>query len=129
MVDERGANMLMLRPAGRHSEEESMGDEAHARELAGSLREVPRHRCPQMRPACAEWLYPVEGYCVLKWTPAWLMIPSIEEFRQYCTARFRQCPWFAGSWDEATPGPARIQAPLPADLWKPPGMPQPSVSV
>jgi hypothetical protein len=106
-----------------------MSDEAHARELAGSLREVPRHRCPQMRPACAEWLYPVEGYCVLKWAPAWLMVPSIEEFRQYCTARFRQCPWFAGSWDEATPGPARIQAPLPADLWKPPGMPQPSVSV
>lgn len=126
MVNERGADMLGLRPAGCRSGEESMSDEAHTCELAESLREVRRHRCSQMRPARAEWLYPVEGYCILSRAAAWLMIPSIEEFRQYCTTpRFRECPWFGGSKDRVGARQAGVQAPLPADIWRPAGMPQP----
>jgi hypothetical protein len=102
-----------------------MSDEAHACELAESLRRVRRPECPHMRSAAANWLYPVEGYCVLSRAPAWLMIPSIEEFRQYCTTvEFHKCPWFAGSRDEPVPALPRIPPPLPLYVWKNPDMPQ-----
>ncbi len=57
--------------------------------------------CPQLRPAQADWLYPVEGYCVLGHWPGY-MIPSIAEYRERCTtARFVECPQFRSR------GPAR----------------------
>lgn len=102
-----------------------MSDEAHAHELAERLREVRLPACPQMRPACVERLYPVQGYCVLSQAPAWFMIPSIEEFRHYCTTpRFRQCPWFVGAGDGTDQGPPEVRASPPINVWSPPGMPQ-----
>jgi hypothetical protein len=103
----------------------AMSDEAYVRQLAASLREVRSPACPQLRPAFAEWLYPVEGYCVLQQSPACLMIPSIEEFRLYCsTPRFHQCPWFGrieGAGERELPGD---QASFPSDACIPPAMPK-----
>ena len=125
VVNELMTDAPISRPAGRHAEEESMSDETYVRQLAASLREVRSPACPQLRPASAEWLYPVEGYCVLQRSPACLMIPSIEEFRQCCsTPRFHQCPWFGrveGAGKHALPG---NQPPLPPDLWIHPAMPK-----
>ncbi len=68
-----------------------MNDKDHVRH-----RPVPR--CPHFQAAHAERIYPVEGYCVLTTSPGLLMIPSIAEFKMYCTAvRFSVCPWFCGS--------------------------------
>lgn len=101
-----------------------MSDGARGGELAEALCEGRRHRCPQMRAVQADWLYPVEGYCVLHRAPGWLMIPSVEEFQRYCTTlRFQQCPWFTGSSDDGAPEPPGVKANPPTDLWKPPGMP------
>lgn len=99
-----------------------MDDEAYVGRLAERLREVRLPACPQMRPACVERLYPVQGYCVLSQVPAWFMIPSIAEFRDYCTTpRFRQCPWFAGAGDGTDQGPPE-RASAPINVWSPPGM-------
>jgi hypothetical protein len=52
--------------------------------------------CPRFRRVALERLYPVTGYCVLTHRTGRLMIPSIEEYRAYCTSsRFRRCPWWA----------------------------------
>ena len=73
-------------------------DEVYARELAVPLRADPRPRCPQLRACRAERLYPVQGYCVLAESPGWFMIPSIEEYREYCTTpRWGACCWFRRS--------------------------------
>jgi len=61
-------------------------------ELLGQVR-LPV--CPRLRAAHVKPFYPVDGYCVLDQSPGWFMIPSVEEFRTYCTsAQFDQCPWF-----------------------------------
>ena len=70
-------------------------DAVEARAEANRLRADPRPRCPQLRACRAERLYPVPGYCVLADTPGWFMIPSIEEYREYCTTpRWGDCCWF-----------------------------------
>jgi len=70
-------------------------DLVHLHELGEHLRENQVPLCPQLRPATAQWLYPVEGYCTLEHIPGGLMIPSIEEYRTYCTSsRFHECKWF-----------------------------------
>jgi hypothetical protein len=75
-----------------HSEQ---NDEVHAQELAVSLQGNSRPLCPQLRGCRSERLYPVQGYCVLTESPGWFMIPSIEEYREYCaTPQYGECCWF-----------------------------------
>lgn len=105
-----------------------MTDEEYARQMAQRLQQVRPPVCPQMRKASAEWLYPVEGYCVLERSPGWLMIPSIEEYRSYCTTpRFHECPWFGGGRDSPREGDG-VGAPPPIrrDVWRPPDAPHSS---
>lgn len=69
--------------------------------LAERLRQVHLPLCPQIRSANTVWRA-VEGYCVFDRGPGRLMIPSVEEFRNYCTTlKFHQCPWFGGRRDGA----------------------------
>jgi len=57
------------------------------------------------------------------------MIPSIEEYREYCTTpRFGQCCWFRGT-DEipgSVEGQREVQ-PIRIDVWQPPGVVQPTL--
>jgi hypothetical protein len=48
--------------------------------------------CPLLRPARAEWIYPVQGFC--RGLPrGLLMIPSVEEYRTRCsTEAYTACP-------------------------------------
>jgi hypothetical protein len=60
-------------------------------------------RCPQLRSCTSDWLYPVGGVCILSYPPGY-MLPSIEEFRTYCTTRcFEECPWFVTGPAEQDP--------------------------
>jgi len=71
------------------------GDLAHLCKLSEHLKQNRVPLCPQLRQACMDWLYPVQGYCILEHIPGGLMIPSIEEYRTYCTtSRFHECKWF-----------------------------------
>ncbi|HSB70068.1 MAG TPA: hypothetical protein VLT62_12105 [Candidatus Methylomirabilis sp.] len=50
---------------------------------------------PRFRSVAVERPYPVTGYCVLTHRPGRLMIPSIVEYRAYCSSDgFRECPWW-----------------------------------
>jgi hypothetical protein len=103
-------------------------DETHARELAQHLREEPRPLCPQLRACAPERLYPVEGYCVLAASPGWFMIPSVEEYREYCTTpRFGACRWFqgVGATSGSVEGPSR-ERPARPELWSPPEVRRPT---
>ena len=74
---------------------EKSKDEIHVAELAIRLQEEPRPLCPQFQSYNLERLYPVQGHCALSGFPGWFMIPSIEEYRTYCTkAAFALCHWF-----------------------------------
>lgn len=103
-------------------------DEMYPSELAKRLREDPRPLCPQFRGCDHEGLYPVQGYCVLADSPGWLMLPSIEEYREYCTTpRFGACRWFRGAG--ANRGPVEGQPgerPARTDLWSPPEVLKPT---
>lgn len=79
-----------------------MGGEGHVHGLAERLGMDRLPVCPRMRLAGTSW-YAVDGFCVQEASPGWLMVPSIDLFRSYCTtARFSQCPWF-GSTGDNTP--------------------------
>ena len=99
-------------------------DEAHARELAVRLRPDRRPRCPQLRACRAERLYPVRGYCVLAESPGWFMIPSIEEYREYCTTpRYGDCCWFRRNGTGAMTGASdahREEQASRVTMWQPP---------
>ena len=99
-------------------------DEVYAGELAVSLRADPRPRCPQLRACGAEGLYPVQGYCVLAESPGWFMIPSIEEYREYCmTLRYGDCCWFRRivSEEKTVAGEVpRAEQPIRVNTWQPP---------
>jgi hypothetical protein len=99
-------------------------DEVYARALAVSLRAGFQPRCPHLRACRAEWLYPVQGYCVLAESPGWFMVPSIEEHREYCTTpRYGDCCWFRGLGTGELPGAAeahREEQAIPVDMWQPP---------
>ncbi len=103
-------------------------EEIDARELAKSLREEPRPLCPQFLECGHEGLYPVQGYCVLAGKPGWLMLPSIEEYRENCTTRqFGECRWFRGADAISAPvkGQSRIHL-ARTDLWSPPEVLRPT---
>lgn len=104
-------------------------DEIHARELAKRLRNIPRPLCPQFRECDVERLYPVQGYCALAQSPAWFMVPSIEEFREYCTtSRFAQCCWFSGGRETGGSVEGRREGPpIRVDTWHPPEVLQPTL--
>jgi len=58
---------------------------------------LPDPCCPQLRRCQIERLDPVQGYCVLAHAPGWFRVPSIEEYREYCTTpRFAACGWLTG---------------------------------
>jgi hypothetical protein len=80
---------------------------------------APGTRCPQLRPA--RTIYPVDGYCVFDQSVGWFMIPSVDEFRTYCTTpRFSQCLWLRraqGPRDSRGSAPERPALP---DSWEPP---------
>ncbi len=74
-----------------------MGEEEHVRQLEERRHMQPASRCPQFRATRADWVYPVEGYCLQTASPGQLMIPSIAEFNRFCTTGgFLLCPWFCG---------------------------------
>ena len=104
-------------------------DEVYAQELAVSFRADPRPRCPQLRACCAERLYPVQGYCVLADQPGWFMIPSIEEYREYCTTlRWGDCGWFRRIGTEERTGagePTQEEQAIRGNSWQPPDGGQP----
>jgi hypothetical protein len=78
--------------------ESEKADALRVREVAEHLREEHEPLCPQFRLHHTERPYPVQGSCVVASWPGWLMIPSIEEYREYCTTpRFGQCRWFSGA--------------------------------
>jgi hypothetical protein len=103
-------------------------DEMYADELAKRHRDEPRPLCPQLHACDHERLYPVRGYCVLAESPGWFMVPSIEEYREYCTTQqFGACRWFRGIGAnsgavESQPG----RRPARTDLWTPPNVLQPT---
>jgi hypothetical protein len=70
-------------------------------EVAGEgLQTVSVPGCPMFRSVRARPLYPVQGYCVLGCSPGGFMIPSIAEFREFCTGSgFAACPWFTRAQD------------------------------
>ncbi len=73
-------------------------DVMHACMVAERLDQEPRPACPHFRSCREVRPYPVKGYCVLAGPQGWLMIPSIEEYRQYCTSpQFCHCCWFAST--------------------------------
>ena len=84
---------------------EKSSDEIHIAELANRLHEESKPLCPQFRSYSLERLYPVQGHCALSGFPGWFMIPSIEEYRTYCTrVAFVLCPWFGRAREAAEPG-------------------------
>jgi hypothetical protein len=103
-------------------------DEVQVQELAQRLREVRRPLCPQLHGCDHEGLYPVQGYCVLADSPGWFMIPSIEEYREYCTTpRFDACRWFRGANAASAPvKPQPGERPTRTDLWSPPEVRKPT---
>jgi hypothetical protein len=101
---------------------EQPSDEIHVAELANRLREKTKPLCPQFRSCNLEGLYPVRGHCVLSRSPGWFMIPSIEEYRTYCTSRgFVLCPWFGQTAEAAGPVEDESGAhPARTEAWGPP---------
>ncbi len=101
--------------------------EIPAHEVAEQLRQEGRPVCPQFRRACREGSYPVQGYCVLAEASGWFMLPSIAEYRGYCTtSRFGECRWFGG------PGEGLVSVeghrggpPTQAKAWNPPDVAHP----
>ncbi len=88
-----------------------MRDAEPVRALEAQPRSARRPACPQFRPVTARWVYPVEGYCVLGAAPGRFMIPSIEEYREFCTTgQSAACPWFQ------TVPPSRSPRPAPAPV-------------
>ncbi len=87
---------------------------------------APRPRCPHFRERGIERLYPVEGYCVLSQSSDCFMVPSIEEYREYCTtSRFDKCWWFQCPQAIRSPaGGDRVLA--QADWWPPPSLLRPT---
>ena len=68
--------------------------------LGEGLQAVSVPTCPKLRPVQVGSLYPVRGYCVLGRCPGGFMIPSIAEFREFCSGPgFAACPWFGGVED------------------------------
>ena len=56
--------------------------------------------CPMLRSAHARSLYPIRGYCVLGRSDGGFMIPSIAEFREFCSGPgFTACPLFRSAQD------------------------------
>lgn len=101
---------------------EDASDASHAAALAVHLNAEPTARCPQFRSYDLERVYPVRGYCVLTQSPGWFMIPSIEEYRNYCTSwGFHRCPWCRQNG--AAAAPLMVQAPqqeIQTEIWRPP---------
>jgi hypothetical protein len=57
----------------------------------GAFQGLGEPVCPFFKKACADWLYPVTGYCLGRLNGK-LMIPSIAEYREFCTTeRCRSC--------------------------------------
>lgn len=104
-------------------------DNIRARFMAERLSEDPRPQCPQLRACRVERLYPVEGYCVLVDSPGWFMIPSIEEYREYCTTpRWGDCCWFRriGPGERTGAGGVhRAEQAIRVNTWQPPDGVQP----
>ncbi len=104
-------------------------EEIDATEPAKWLREEPGPLCPQFRKCGHEGLHQVQGYCVLAGKPGWLMLPSIEEYRENCTTRhFGECRWFRGA--EASIAPLEGYSgghPARTDLWSPPEVLRPTL--
>ena len=100
-------------------------DFVHIRGLASRPEPKRRPQCPQLRLTSTEWLYPVEGYCILERSAGRLMIPSIEEYRNYCTtARFHECCWFGGAESVVSTGAAgALQTGNPTRPELPPDLP------
>jgi hypothetical protein len=97
--------------------------ETHTQELAKRLHGDPRPLCPQFRQCAVERLYPVQGYCVLSQSSGWFMVPSIEEYRKYCTTScFGACCWFGGGGSGKAVGVNDPQG----EFWPPPGLSRPT---
>ena len=95
-----------------------------AEKLGTPLHESCQPLCLQFRSCSTESSYPVQGHCVLAQSPGWFMIPSIEEYREYCTRSwFAACCRYRGTgetagWHEARGGEPSMQL----VAWQPPEM-------
>jgi hypothetical protein len=71
----------------------------------------------------------VQCYCVLADPPGWFLIPSIEEYREYCTTpRWGDCCWFRriGTGERTAAGEAhREEQAIRVNTWQPPDGVQP----
>ena len=68
--------------------------------LGENFQAVSESICPMLRPVQAGPLYPVQGYCILGRSSGGFMIPSIAEFREFCSGSgFAACPWFGSAED------------------------------
>lgn len=103
---------------------EYAGNGTEAGGLADRLQQAHLPVCPQMRPAGTLWRA-VEGYCVFDCAPGRHMIPSVEEFRNWCTTQqFHQCPWFGVTRDGAgAPMTPRSRPPIRTGTWLAPDTP------
>lgn len=80
-----------------------MHEEGNVRGLVEQFQVIRLPVCPRMRSAGTR-RYSVEGYCGLDASPIWLMIPSLDIFRNYCTtSRYPMCPWFERTHQEDYP--------------------------
>jgi hypothetical protein len=69
--------------------------------LVEGLQSVSVRMCPMLRLVPAGHMYPVRGYCVVGRSPGGFMIPSIAEFREFCSGPgFAACPWFGSAQDD-----------------------------
>jgi hypothetical protein len=102
--------------------EKEKADAIYAREVAEKLGKPCEPLCPQFRVHHTERFYPVQGSCVLAGWPGWFMIPSIAEYREYCTTpQFSQCCWFSGAAGTSGLGEScRGGHATPAEAWAPP---------
>ena len=81
------------------SQEEIMSD-GRVEALAEDHQAVTVAVCPMLQAVQAKLLYPVQGYCILGPSPGCFMIPSIAEFREFCSGPgFTACPLFRSAQD------------------------------
>jgi hypothetical protein len=75
-------------------------ESSHVGVLGEGLPAASESACPHLRSVLGGQLYPVQCYCVLGGSPGGFMIPSIEEFREFCSgSRYAVCPWFGDAQD------------------------------
>ncbi len=124
---EEGVGPTAPTAEGGHIMRSERTAEIPAHEVAEGLCQERRPRCPQFRQVGMESPYPVQGYCVLGQSTGWFLIPSIAEYRGYCTtSQFGACRWFGGTGERfGSVEGQRGEQPTRMDTWNPPDVAHP----